>query len=361
MDAEALAQPGARSGTTDAADSGLIDEIAGEALRRGATKIHLEPQKDGGLTVRFRVAGGLAEASRLPPHAAAGVAQRLAATPIRLAGRDVEVSRFGIGTGERIVLHLGAPARRSTTLEALGMRPELAQSLALALGRRGGLAIVAGPPGSGRSTTLTALARELESTARCVLPLPVEGTIAERFAAVMRQDPDAILAGSIPDRQTAAAAVRAAEAGHLVLAKIDALDAISAILRLRELRVEPFQLASTLHAVLAQRLARRLCGDCREPVQAEASVSALLGFDAGAVVYAPVGCGSCESGHRGMSGVFEAILPDAALRRLINDGGDGAILARHAFLNAPNLGSAARALVREGVTTAEEAVRLSRS
>ncbi len=164
----------------------------------------------------------------------------------------------------------------------------------------------------------------------------------------MRQDADVILAGAITDRQTAAASVRAAEAGHLVLATLEARDAVDAILRLRALRVEAFQLASTLHAVIAQRLARRLCRACREPVQAGGSTCALLGFDPGAVVYAPVGCDSCEGGFAGEAGVFEAILPDAALRRLINDGGDGAIIARHAFVNAPNLGSAARALVREG-------------
>jgi general secretion pathway protein E len=88
----------------------------------------------------------------------------------------------------------------------------------------------------------------------------------------------------------------------------------------------------------------------------------LLGFDPGAVVYAPVGCDACDhTGYAGRTGVFEAIHADAALRRLINDGGDGAIIARHAFLNAPNLGSAARALVRGGITTPDEAVRVSRS
>jgi general secretion pathway protein E len=113
--------------------------------------------------------------------------------------------------------------------------------------------------------------------------------------------------------------------------------------------------------VLAQRLVRKLCPDCRRPVQAQGSVSALLGFDSGAIVFAPMGCESCEgTGFAGSTGVFEAIVADGAIRRLINDGGDEAILARHAFLRAPNLGSAARALVREGLTTPEEAVRISR-
>src|SRR3546814_410667 len=127
------------------------------------------------------------------------------------------------------------------------------------------------------------------------------------------------------------------------------------------MKIEPFLLASTLRAVIAQRLVRRLCPHCREPVQASGSVSALLGFDPGAVIYEARGCGECgNSGFKGRIGVFEAVRIDDAIRRLINAGGDEAVIASHAFRNAPNLGSAARVLVREGVTTAEEAVRISR-
>jgi type II secretory ATPase GspE/PulE/Tfp pilus assembly ATPase PilB-like protein len=118
---------------------------------------------------------------------------------------------------------------------------------------------------------------------------------------------------------------------------------------MRQLRVESFRLASTLQAVIAQRLVQRLCPECREPVQAQGSVSALLGFDPGAVVYAAAGCSACgDTGYAGQVAVFEAIHADPAMRRLINDGGDEAILASHAYVRAPNLGSAARTLVREG-------------
>jgi general secretion pathway protein E len=130
---------------------------------------------------------------------------------------------------------------------------------------------------------------------------------------------------------------------------------------MRDMRIEPFLLASTLRAVVAQRLVRRLCPSCRRPVQASGSVSSLLGFDPGTVIYEPVGCEDCNgTGFKGRIGVFEAIRIDDTIRRLINDGGDEAIIARHAFLKAPNLGSAARRLVREGLTTPEEAVRISR-
>jgi general secretion pathway protein E len=169
------------------------------------------------------------------------------------------------------------------------------------------------------------------------------------------------MVGEIRDRETAEIAVQASLTGHLVLSTVHTNDAVGAITRMRDMKVEPFLLASTLRAVIAQRLVRRLCPHCREPVQAEKSVSALLGFDPGTVVWQARGCSECNgTGYKGRIGVFEAVRVDDTIRRLINDGGDESIIARHAFINAPNLGSAARALVRDGHTTAEEAIRISR-
>jgi general secretion pathway protein E len=169
------------------------------------------------------------------------------------------------------------------------------------------------------------------------------------------------MVGEIRDRETAEIAVQASLTGHLVLSTVHTNDAVGAITRMRDMKIEPFLLASTLRAVIAQRLVRKLCGHCRRPVQASGSISALLGFDPGTVVYQAVGCEQCaQTGFKGRIGVFEAIRIDDTIRRLINDGGDEAIIARHAFLHAPNLGSAARQLVRDGLTTPEEAVRVSR-
>jgi general secretion pathway protein E len=130
---------------------------------------------------------------------------------------------------------------------------------------------------------------------------------------------------------------------------------------MRDMKVEPFLLASTLRAVMAQRLVRRLCPDCRRPEPASASVAALLGIEPGATVYEPVGCDSCgQTGFKGRVGVFEAVRIDDTIRRLINEGGDETAIARHAFARAPNLTSAARTLVINGETTPEEAVRITR-
>jgi general secretion pathway protein E len=186
-------------------------------------------------------------------------------------------------------------------------------------------------------------------------------TFAAGLRAILRQDPDVVMVGEIRDRETAEIAVQASLTGHLVLSTVHTNDAVGAITRMRDMKVEPFLLASTLRAVLAQRLVRRLCPNCRKPVMSDVSVRGLLAIDEGSVIYEAVGCDSCGgTGYKGRIGVFEAIRIDDSIRRLINEGGDEVDIATHAYANAQNLTSAARALVREGLTTPEEAIRISR-
>jgi general secretion pathway protein E len=248
-----------------------------------------------------------------------------------------------------------------------------------ALAEPNGIVLVTGPTGSGKTTTLYAGLRLLNDGSRNILTVedPVEYAMdgvgqtqvhdkvgfsfATGLRAILRQDPDVVMVGEIRDRETADIAVQASLTGHLVLSTVHTNDAVGAITRLRDMKIEPFLLASSLRAVIAQRLVRRLCPTCREPVQATGSVGALLGFESGTTIYEARGCPECgNSGYKGRVGVFEAVRVDETIRRLINAGGEEAAIADHAFRNAPTLGSAARALVREGVTTAEEAVRVSR-
>jgi general secretion pathway protein E len=127
------------------------------------------------------------------------------------------------------------------------------------------------------------------------------------------------------------------------------------------MKIEPFLLASTLRAVIAQRLVRKLCGHCRRPVQASGSISALLGFDPGTVVYQAVGCEQCaQTGFKGRIGVFEAIRITDEIRRIILEGGDETAITRAAFTGASTLGGTARAMIIAGITTPEEAVRVMR-
>ncbi len=374
----------------------LINGIIAEAARQGVSDIHVEPYETG-LVVRMRIDGVLRETLRMPPHVAPVVVSRIKVMArldiaerrvpqdgrigLTLGGKllDVRVSTLPSRAGERVVMRILDKENAGLDLEMLGMPPAIERVYRDALAEPNGIVLVTGPTGSGKTTSLYAGLRLLNDGTRNILTVedPVEYAIegvgqtqvnakvgfsfATGLRAILRQDPDVVMVGEIRDRETADIAVQASLTGHLVLSTVHTNDAVGAITRMRDMKIEPFLLASTLRAVIAQRLVRRLCPNCREPVQASGSVSALLGFDGGAIIYEARGCPECgNSGYKGRIGVFEAVRVDDTIRRLINSGGDEAAVASHAFRNAPNLGAAARGLVREGVTTAEEAVRISR-
>ncbi len=374
----------------------LINGIIADAARNGVSDIHVEPYETG-LVVRMRIDGVLRETLRMPPHVAPVVVSRIKVMArldiaerrvpqdgrigLTLGGKllDVRVSTLPSRAGERVVLRILDKDNAGIDMDVLGLSPAINNILKQALSEPNGIVLVTGPTGSGKTTTLYAALRTLNDGSSNILTVedPVEYamdgigqtqvnpkvglTFAAGLRAILRQDPDVVMVGEIRDRETAEIAVQASLTGHLVLSTVHTNDAVGAITRMRDMKIEPFLLASTLRAVIAQRLVRKLCGHCRRPVQASGSISALLGFDPGTVVYQAVGCEQCaQTGFKGRIGVFEAIRIDDTIRRLINDGGDEAIIARHAFLHAPNLGSAARQLVRDGLTTPEEAVRVSR-
>lgn len=214
-----------------------------------------------------------------------------------------------------------------------GMTPPARAALEDALDEAGGLILVAGPPGSGRSATLRGL---------------------------LRARPDALAIGDVSSHESAAAALQAAR-GRLVLATSRAGDSIGALGRLAACGVDPFSIACVLRLVLAQRLAPRLCPSCRDPVQPPCGVTAPLGLEPGAVAYRPRGCGTCDgTGLAGSIGAFETLPVDATVGRLIVCGADDSAIGNHVFRTWPNLASAIRALVVQGFTTAEEALALVR-
>lgn len=382
---EAMAGPNASTNAVYAPR--LLEALLVEAAAIHASHLHLDPVA-GGLQLSFRAGGRVQPAQVLEAAAGAALIREIAlgaglpATSLLPQrgelrwGREVlGVSVLPLVAGQRVVLQRAPQQAEHRELEGLGMRGALPHETRLVLAGAG-LVLVAAPEGHGRSTTLRTLLALAASPSRPGLAVTSGDSVdlpgvawanlspiapAESLRAGIDQDLDVLMLESLADRAAAAAAVQTAQAGRLVLAGIEAADAVAAIQQMRSWRVEAFHLASTLALVLGQRLVRRLCPECREPVQARGSVSALLGFDPGAIVYAPVGCPACDgSGFAGQIGVFESIRGDATIRRLVNDGGDAAILARHAFVTTPNLGSAARALARTGVTTPDEAVRISR-
>lgn len=374
----------------------LINGIIADAARNGVSDIHIEPYETG-LVVRMRIDGVLRETLKMPPHVAPVVVSRIKVMArldiaerrvpqdgrmgLTLGGKllDVRVSTLPSRAGERVVLRILDKDNAGIDLDALGMSAGMFSLLNEVLAEPNGIVLVTGPTGSGKTTSLYASLRLLNDGSRNILTVedPVEYavdgvgqtqvnakvglTFAAGLRAILRQDPDVVMVGEIRDRETAEIAVQASLTGHLVLSTVHTNDAIGAITRMRDMKVEPFLLASTLRAVIAQRLVRRLCPACRRPVRAGDTAAPLLGIDPDATVYAAQGCDQCgHSGFRGRVGVFEAVRVDETVRRLINEGGDEAAIAAHAFARTTNLAEAARDLVRQGQTTAEEAVRVTR-
>ena len=374
----------------------LINGIISDAVRQGVSDIHIEPYETG-LVVRMRIDGVLRETLRMPPHVAPVVVSRVKVMArldiaerrlpqdgrigLTLGGKtiDVRVSTLPSRAGERVVLRILDKDNAGIDLEWLGMDAAAKRIFRDAMAEPNGIVLVTGPTGSGKTTTLYAGLKLLNDGTRNILTVedPVEYaidgvgqtqinpqvglTFAAGLRAILRQDPDTVMVGEIRDRETADIAVQAALTGHLVLSTVHTNDSIGAITRLRDMKVEPFLIASTVRAVLAQRLVRRLCEACRRPVQAAASLVAALGIPAGATVHEPAGCALCgRTGYKGRIGLFEAVRADDTIRRLINAGADESEIAAHAFASAPTLAAAARDLVLAGVTSPEEALRVSR-
>jgi general secretion pathway protein E len=373
----------------------LINGLIADAARQGVSDIHIEPYETG-LIIRMRIDGVLRETLRMPPHVAPVVVSRIKVMArldiaerrvpqdgrigLTLGGKllDVRVSTLPSRAGERVVLRILDKDNAGIGLERLGMPPDIETLFRTALAEPNGIVLITGPTGSGKTTSLYAGLRLLNDGSRNILTVedPVEYAVdgvgqtqvnpkvglsfAAGLRAILRQDPDVVMVGEIRDRETAEIAVQASLTGHLVLSTVHTNDAVGALTRMRDMKVEPFLLASTLRAVIAQRLVRRLCPACRTPAPADAA-GALLGLAPDAVIHEARGCSECgNSGYKGRVGVFEAVRVDDHVRRLINAGGDEAAIAAYAFRSAPNLNAAARALVLDGVTSAEEAVRISR-
>jgi general secretion pathway protein E len=375
----------------------LINGIIADAARRGVSDIHIEPYESA-LIVRMRIDGVLSEVLKMPPHVAPVVVSRVKVMArldiaerrvpqdgriaLTLGGRvlDVRVSTLPSRAGERVVMRLLDRETAGIDFDALGLTGEADGILRSALAEPNGIILVTGPTGSGKTTTLYAALRSLNDGRRNILTVedPVEYAVdgvgqtqvnpkvglsfATGLRAILRQDPDVVMVGEIRDRETADIAVQASLTGHLVLSTVHTNDSIGAITRLRDLKVEPFLIASSLRAVIAQRLVRQLCGTCRIAMTLTPGEASQAGLPAGTQVWRAQGCTDCgHSGYRGRVGVFEAVRINDKLRGLIVEDASEAKLAKHAFKGSVTLGDAVRRLVLSGVTSLDEAVRVSRT
>jgi general secretion pathway protein E len=295
---------------------------------------------------------------------------------------DVRVSTLPTGPGERVVLRLLDKDTARLNLTALGMSDATLAAIDRLIREPHGIVLVTGPTGSGKTTTLYAAMSRLDRGTLNVMTVedPIEFALdgvgqtqvnpkielnfARALRAILRQDPDIIMIGEIRDLETAQIAVQASLTGHMVLATLHTNDAASAVTRLADMGVEPYLLASSLLGVLAQRLVRRLCPACRAaaaPTPGEASVVERLGLLPAQPICGAVGCAACgDSGYRGRTGIYELLLVDDALRRLIHDRAGEAVLRDQSMRagTRPLIADGARWLA-DGTTSLAELLRVA--
>ena len=375
----------------------LINALFTQALRDGASDIHIEPFETRSL-VRLRIDGTLRDlfeparalhaaiVSRVKIMAQLDIAEKRlpqdGRITLRVAGKpiDVRVSTIPTGHGERVVLRLLDKQAGRLDLTRLGMDETTLAHMDELIRLPHGIVLVTGPTGSGKTTTLyAALARldaaslnimtvedpieyDLDGISQTQINTRIEMSFARALRTILRQDPDVVMIGEIRDLETAQIAVQASLTGHLVFATLHTNDAVSAVTRLVDMGVEPFLLASSLIGVVAQRLVRRLCTECRTPFASDPDRLRSLGVDADATIYSPKGCAAClNTGYRGRTGIYELLTVDDDLRRLIHDRASEQRLRDHV------IGRGMRSLredgmrwVSQGVTSLEEVVRVSR-
>ncbi|MFO7604545.1 MAG: type II secretion system ATPase GspE [Gammaproteobacteria bacterium] len=411
--AEELAEPEDLLETEDDAPIiRLINALLTQAVKENASDIHIEPFENR-LVMRLRVDGILREVLQPPRQLAPIIVSRIKVMAkldiaekrlpqdgrisLRIAGRavDVRVSTLPSGHGERVVLRLLDKQAGRLDLNQLGMALETQASMDRLLKKPHGIILVTGPTGSGKTTTLYAGLGRLNDSKRNIMTVedPIEYYIdgigqtqvntkvdmsfARGLRAILRQDPDVVMVGEIRDLDTVQIAVQASLTGHLVLSTLHTNTAVGAITRLRDMGVEPFLLSSSLIGVLAQRLVRVLCDQCKRPHTPDAAECAVMGIvteapstetsllldlpmDTPPVIYEPVGCDACNHlGYRGRIGIYELIEIDDRLRTMIHDGASEQEMERHARKSSASIRQDGRRCILLGLTSLEEVLRVT--
>lgn len=382
----------------------LLQSVFEDATRAGASDVHIEPQ-EGELLIRNRVDGLLQTLTQADKRIAPALAQRLKLMAgldisekrlpqdgrftLRLSDRtlDVRLSTMPSQYGESVVMRLLGQGSALRRLEQIGMPDDMLKRFRELLGRDAGMILVTGPTGSGKTSTLYAALAELDSEKLKIITaedpieyrLPgltqvqvnekIELSFAKVLRAALRQDPDVILVGEMRDAETAEIGLRAAITGHLLLSTLHTKDTVSTPFRLLDMGAPPFMVATSLQAVLAQRLLRGVCKHCAEPHLATPQeqawvneVQALNGEAAGPVPSVKGrGCAECHgTGYQGRRGIYEMLEldPDMALAIQKSDAGAFLTAARKA-LKGETLADRSMALVKAGKTSLAEAVRIS--
>lgn len=376
----------------------LINVLLTEAVREDASDIHIE-SFESSMVVRFRVDGVLREVlrpkraiaplliSRIKVMAKLDIAEKRlpqdGRISLKVAGRavDVRVSTLPAGHGERVVLRLLDKQAGRLNLEHLGMAAHDQEVIEGLIHQPHGIILVTGPTGSGKTTTLYAALSRLNETKRNILTVEdpieyyldgigqtqvnskVDMSFARGLRAILRQDPDVVMVGEIRDLETVEIAVQASLTGHLVLSTLHTNTAVGSVTRMRDMGVEPFLLSSSLIGVLAQRLVRILCKECKQSYTANEKDCEVMGVD---VAHAPTiyraggGCSHCNNmGYRGRTGIYELVAINEAMRAMIHDGSGEYELEQEARRHSTGIRSDGIRRVLAGDTSLDEVLRVS--
>ena len=385
-----------RDDVEDAPIVRFVNKVMLDAIRRGASDIHFEPFEKI-YRVRFRMDGVLKEIAQPPVQLAPKLSARLkvmsrldiAERRVPQDGRikmrlsktraiDFRVSTCPTLFGEKIVLRILDPAQAMLGIDSLGYEPFQKDLYTRYLAKPQGMILVTGPTGSGKTvslyTGLNILNREdtnistAEDPAEINLPgvnqVNVNNKVGLTFAAAMRaflrQDPDVIMVGEIRDLETAEIAIKAAQTGHLVLSTLHTNDAPQTLTRLVDMGVKPYAIATSVSLIIAQRLARRLCSNCKQPVDIPREALLKEGFSEmdvaqGLKIFGPKGCANCTDGYKGRAGIYQVLPVTDAIARIILAGGSAVeIGAQAAKEGVWDLRRAGLEKVKNGMTSLEE-------
>ena len=395
---EALSEEDLEEESNSAPIIRYVDLVLYQAIKEKASDIHFEPFEDD-FKIRYRVDGALYEMAPPPQHLKAAIISRIkvmsglniAETRLPQDGRitkeindkpvDMRVSTLPTAFGESVVLRVLDRSNVNLDLETLNLEPEIYEYVTDTIEKPNGIFICTGPTGAGKTTTLYACLRRINTeeskllTAEDpveydmdgIMQVPVNDSIGLTFGRVLRaflrQDPDKILVGEMRDLETAQIAIQASLTGHLVLSTLHTNDAPGAVTRLVDMGCEPFLVAATLEGVLGQRLLRRICPDCRVAYNPTAAVLAQLGLSeadtGGREFYTGEGCDSCnDTGYRGRQGLFELLDMSDPIRELVAQRAATVILQQKAKeLGMKTLREDGLRNIFDGITTIEEVLK----
>ena len=384
----------------EAAAANLLESIMTNALRQRASDVHVEPQENGSLRIRFRIDGMTHDTTNVAPALAPRMFARLKLT----AGMDISLrhipqdgrATFG-AEGNEVTLRVATlptiygesaairilDRKNVPPLDRLGIEGQAMEALQRSLRKPHGAILATGPTGSGKTTTLYAALAQLNVPSRTILTIedpveyPMHGvkqvqvdpkrglTFAAGLRTMLRSDPDVVMVGEIRDRETAQIGIEAALTGRLVLSTLHTNDAASAVTRLAEMGVERYLVAASVECVVASRLARKLCSECRSPITIDSArmqasgfvhehFDAFQGFEA-------VGCERCShTGYRGRSGVYEVLPIDEHIREMIIERYPASAIEKYAREDGMvSLRDSAFERVRQGAISLTEAARVT--